>query len=79
MNDLPQYCEKNNLTLFADDTSKYNISGNATNDLSENIFQLRKWFGLNKLTVNTSNNELNTFRSKRVPNLEVAFCEEFPI
>ena len=76
--DLPQYCEKNNLTLFADDTSIYNISRNAVNDLSEDILQLRKWVAVNKLTVNISKCELITFRSKSVTNLEKAFVEEIP-
>ena len=78
INDLPQYCEKSNLTLFADDTSVYNISRNATNDLSEDILQLRKWFAANKLTVNVSKCELITFGSKSVPKLEKAFGEEIP-
>ena len=78
INDFPQYCEKSNLTLFADDTSVYNISRNATNDLSEDILQLRKWFAANKLTVNISKCELITFGSKSVPNLEKAFGEEIP-
>ena len=54
INDHPQYCEKSNLTLFADDTPSYNIRRNATNDLSEDILQLRKWFAANKFTVNIS-------------------------
>ena len=37
INDLPQFCEKSDLRLFADDTSVYNISRNAINDLSEDI------------------------------------------
>ena len=78
INDLPQYCEKSNLTLFADDTSVYNISRKATIDLSEDILQLRKWFAANKLTVNISKCELVTLGSKRVPNLEKAFGEEIP-
>ena len=69
INDLPQYCEKSNLTLFADDTFVYNISRNATNDSCEDILQLRKWFAANKLTVNISKCELITFGSKSVPNL----------
>ena len=78
INDLPQYCEKSNSTLFTDDTSVYNISRNATNDLSEDILQFRMWFAANKLTVNISNSELNTFGSKSVLNLEKAFAEEIP-
>ena len=78
ISDLPQYCEKSKITLFADDTSVYNISRNATNDLSEDILQLRKWFAANKFTVNISKYELNTFGSKTVPKLEKPFGDEIP-
>ena len=75
INDLPQYCEKRNLTLFADDSSRYNIIRNATNDVGEDILQL-KWFAASKLTVNISKCDLFTFGSKSVPFLEKAFGEE---
>ena len=79
INDVPQYCEKSNLSLIADDTSVYNINRNATNDLSEDIVQLRKWFApANKLAGNISKCALITFGSKRVPNWEKAFSEEIP-
>ena len=79
INDVPQYCEKSNLSLIADDTSVYNINRNATNDLSEDIVQLRKWFKpANKLAGNISKCALITFGSKRVPNWEKAFSEEIP-
>ena len=70
INDLPQYCEKSNLRQFTDETSVYNISRNATSDLSEDNLQLRKWFAANKMTVNISKCEHFTFESKSVPKLD---------
>ena len=77
INDFPQYCEKSSLTLFADDTSVYNISRNATNNLSEDILQLRKWFGAQKLTVIISKCEIITFGSKSVPNWKRHLAKKF--
>ena len=42
INDLRRCTKKSNITLFADDTSVYNLGTNASNEISEDIVELRK-------------------------------------
>ena len=75
INDLPLVCEKCKISLFADDTTVYNMGRNSEKEITEDVRKMRKWFDVNKLTLNVEKCEsISLGRSQPVS--EEAFGEK---
>ena len=55
INDLPLVCEKSKISLFADDTTVYNMGMNSEKEITEDVRKMRNWFDVNKLTSMSKN------------------------
>ena len=77
-NDLPKNCLQSKTTLFADDTTVYNLDRNSSHGITSDIQRIRKWLVTNKLTVNVDKCETVGFgRAQPLPN--DAFDTELPL
>ena len=75
INDLPLVCEKSKISLFADDTTVYNMGRNSEKELTEDVRKMRNWFDVNKLTLNVEKCESISF-GRAQPVSEEAFGEK---
>ena len=51
INDLPSVCKNSKISLFADDTTVYNLGRYSEKEITEDIQKMRSWFDMNKLTL----------------------------
>ena len=75
INDLPLVCEKSKISLFADDTTVYNIGMNSEKEITEDVRKMRNWFDVNKLTLNVEKCESISF-GRAQPVSEETFGEK---
>ena len=61
-NDLPEQGNQSLISLFADDTTVYKTTPNATKGISSDIQNIRKQFDMKKLTVSTKKSDGICFR-----------------
>ena len=75
INDLPSVCKNSKISLFADDTTVYNLGRYSEKEITEDIQKMRSWFDMNKLTLNVEKCESISFgRAQTVS--EEAFGEK---
>ena len=75
INDLPLVCEKSKISLFADDTTVYNMGMNSEKEITEDVRKMRNWFDVNKLTLNVEKCQSISF-GRAQPVSEEAFGEK---
>ena len=78
INDSPKECNLSMITLFADDTTVYNIGQNTSEEICNDIQNLRNWFNENKLTVNIGKCEYVCF-GRAQPLSEEAFGQRISL
>ena len=61
INDNSPVCEKSKTSLFADDTTVYNMGRNSGKEIIEDIRKMRNLFNVNKLTFNVDKCESISF------------------
>ena len=75
INDLPLVFEKSKISLFADDTTVYNMGMNSEKEITEDVRKMRNWFDVNKLTLNVEKCESISF-GRAQPVSEETFGEK---
>ena len=71
-NDLPLICSNSDVSLFADDTSVYNMNKNSESEITKDIQVMTAWFNKYKLTVKNDRCDTIGFRDAKPVN-EIAF------
>ena len=61
INDLPDVCQKNEVAIFADDTSAVKAGKSDDFSMQNELEILTDWFNYNKLSINTSKCENISF------------------